>query len=99
MKSLLQKMPITIKLTFCVVSLIGSELLVARTLGLIEDHEKSVMQSRSDLCEAIAIQVCQMDTVGSGTTVVDDVPFETRVLIGGLPWLCDGRGRLCPACA
>lgn len=55
MKSLLQKMPITIKLTFCVVSLIGSELLVARTLGLIEDHEKIVMQGRSDLCEAIAI--------------------------------------------
>lgn len=55
MKYLLQKMPITIKLTFCVVSLIGSELLVARTLGLIEDHENLVMDGRSDLCEAIAI--------------------------------------------
>jgi diguanylate cyclase (GGDEF)-like protein/PAS domain S-box-containing protein len=55
MKHLLQKMPITVKLAFCVVSLIGSELMVARTLGLIENHESIVMTGRSDLCEAIAI--------------------------------------------
>lgn len=55
MKYLLQKMPITVKLAFCVVSLIGSELMVARTLGLIENHEAIVMNGRSDLCEAVAI--------------------------------------------
>lgn len=55
MKHLLQKMPITVKLAFCVVSLIGSELMVARTLGLIENQQAVVMNGRSDLCEAIAI--------------------------------------------
>ena len=55
MKYILQKMPITMKLAFCVVSLIGSELMVARTLGLIENHESIVMRGRSDLCEAVAI--------------------------------------------
>ena len=55
MKHLLQRMPITMKLAFCVVSLIGSELMVARTLGLIENHENIVMNGRSDLCEAVAI--------------------------------------------
>jgi diguanylate cyclase (GGDEF)-like protein/PAS domain S-box-containing protein len=55
MKRFLQNMPITIKLAFCVVSLIGSELMVARTLGLIENHDSIVMDGRSDLCEAVAI--------------------------------------------
>lgn len=55
MKHLLQKLPISLKLAFCVVSLIGSELMVARTLGLIENQQKIVMDGRSDLCEAIAI--------------------------------------------
>ncbi|MGZ0169389.1 MAG: diguanylate cyclase [Planctomycetales bacterium] len=55
MKYILQKLPITVKLAFCVVSLIGSELMVARTLGLIENHENIVMNGRSDLCEAVAI--------------------------------------------
>lgn len=55
MKYILQKLPITMKLAFCVVSLIGSELMVARTLGLIKNHEDVVLSGRSDLCEAIAI--------------------------------------------
>ncbi|NQV28996.1 MAG: diguanylate cyclase [Rhodopirellula sp.] len=55
MKYFLQKTPITVKLAFCVVSLIGSELMVARTLGLIENQENLVMKGRSDLCEAIAV--------------------------------------------
>jgi diguanylate cyclase (GGDEF)-like protein/PAS domain S-box-containing protein len=60
MKHLLQKMPITVKLAFCVVSLIGSELMVARTLGLIENHDNIVMNGRSDLCEAVAIHFSLM---------------------------------------
>jgi hypothetical protein len=60
MKYILQKMPITIKLAFCVVSLVGSELMVARTLGLIENHENIVMSGRSDLCEAVAIHFSLM---------------------------------------
>ena len=55
MKNILQRLSTPAKLTFCVVSLIGSELLVARTLGLIENHENIVMKGRSDLCEAVAI--------------------------------------------
>lgn len=55
MKFILQKMSTPVKLAFCVVSLIGSELLVAKTLGLIENHDEVVIRNRSDVCEGIAI--------------------------------------------
>lgn len=60
MKFLLQKLSNPAKLAFCVVSLIGSELLVAKTLGLIENHDNIVMQGRSDVCESIAIHFSLM---------------------------------------
>lgn len=43
------------KLTLCVVSLVGSELMIARSFGLLDTHEEVVMAGRANLCESIAV--------------------------------------------
>ncbi|MDA1018242.1 MAG: diguanylate cyclase [Planctomycetota bacterium] len=55
MKKLLKRLPTSVKLTICVVSLIGSELMVARAIGLIDSFQDVVMQSRAKLCESVAV--------------------------------------------
>lgn len=55
MKRLMKRLSTPAKLTLCVVSLLGSELMVARIIGLVKDHRRIVLDGRSDLCESIAI--------------------------------------------
>lgn len=55
MKKLLKRLPTSVKMTICVVSLVGSELMVARALGLIDSYHDVVMDSRAKLCESVAV--------------------------------------------
>ena len=51
----MRPIPITIRLTFSLVSLTISGLLLAATLGLIPDTGNALMKGRAELCESIAI--------------------------------------------
>lgn len=51
----MRPIPITIRLTFSLVSLTISGLLLAATLGLIPDTRNALMKGRAELCESIAI--------------------------------------------
>lgn len=49
------KLSTPVKLTLCVVCLISSEMLIAKTLGLVEDRSTFVADGRARLCESLAI--------------------------------------------
>lgn len=55
MKRLLNHIPPWMKLTLCVVSLVGSELMIARSFGLLDTHQEVVMAGRAELCESLAV--------------------------------------------
>ena len=55
LRRIFERLSNPLKLTLCVVSLIGTELLILRLCGSIESTHDVVMSGRADLCEAIAI--------------------------------------------
>ncbi|MFM9964549.1 MAG: diguanylate cyclase [Planctomycetaceae bacterium] len=56
--------PTSVRLTFCLVSLTVSCLLLAATCGLIPDTRSAVMNGRAELCESIAINHSVLATRG-----------------------------------
>ena len=54
-RRLFEKFSNPVKLTLCVVSLIGTELLILRLCGFIESPRDVITTGRADLCEAVAI--------------------------------------------
>ena len=61
--------PTTVRLTFSLVSLTISGLLLAAALGLIPDARNGLMKGRADLCESIAINHSLLATRGDVTAM------------------------------
>jgi len=64
-----------LKITLGLASIVVSALMLAAMLGIIPDHERTVMESRGDICETLAVSGCQLIANGDADQLETLVGF------------------------